>query len=203
VPDPGGGERPRPEGDQRRPEREEAERWALQRMLQERSLADVVYEAMSRGDQLGVELPGGRSFVGRVTHGAGDLARIETAHLLVDVNLALVQALWVVRRPRARGVERGPGVLSFRARLKELERSGAAERLRLLQQLKRLGSPRVAKLPVPDRTPAEVELGLAGRAEPLRGQIEAVAEDHVYFVDRARGEWFLPLARVAYVVERR
>ena len=188
---------------QDRQEREENERWALQRMLQDRSLPDVVFELMGRGDQVTVEVPGGRRFTGRVTYAAGDLARVETPHLTVDFNLATPLALRVERRSRARGTGRSQGVLSFRARLKELERAGAAERLRLLQHLRKLGVAKVGDMPVPERLPAVLELGVALRPEPILGQVEAVAQDHVYYLEQGGAEWFLPLAVISYVAERR
>lgn len=107
-----------------RAEAEASEREAAQLSMRSRSLADVAFDAMSRGDTLAVTA-GGKTFTGRVDYAAGDLMTLETSLGRIDVNLAGPVAIQVVERARSGGRARTAGPGSFRGRL--LEHEGARE----------------------------------------------------------------------------
>ena len=107
-----------------RAEAEASEREAAQLAMRTRSLADVAFEAMSRGDTLAVAA-GGKTFTGRVGYAAGDLMTLETGLGRIDVNLAGPVAIQVVERARSGGRARAEGPGGFRGRL--LEHEGARE----------------------------------------------------------------------------
>lgn len=103
-----------------RAEAEASEREAAQLSMRTRSLADVAFDAMSRGDTLAVTA-GGKTFTGRVGYAAGDLMTLETGTGRVDVNLAGGVAIRVMERARSGGRARPEGPGSFRGRLLEHE----------------------------------------------------------------------------------
>lgn len=61
-----------------RAEAEESQREAAQLAIRTRSLADVVLEAMARGDLVAVTVRS-RTFTGRVSYAAGDLGLLSTS----------------------------------------------------------------------------------------------------------------------------
>lgn len=150
------------------------EELAARDLLRGRTLADVLAEALARGDLVTVTVPG-RSFTGTVTYAAGDLACLRTASGDdVDVHLEGAVTLRVVEAARAGGRSRGAGPASFAARLGEHESA---------RTLLEIGA----------RTPPE---GLVGR-------VEAVARDHVVVADVTGTRWFVARAAIDYVLPRR
>lgn len=150
------------------------EQLAAKDRLRTRSLADVAAEARARGDIVAVAVPG-RSFTGALVYAAGDLACLRTAAGDdVDVHLAGVVALRVVRAVRAGGHARGPGPHGFAARLGEHEAAGTL-------------------LEIGTRVP---EGGLVGR-------IEAVSVDHVVVSGPDDARWFVARGAIDYVLPRR
>ncbi len=137
--------------------------------MRTRSLADVVFEAMARGDLIAITV-GARTFSGQVTYASGDLVSIDGGGAPVDVNLEGPIAVRLVEKGRSGGMGRREGPGSFRGRLLEYE----------------------------DRR-STVELGSILFAEPLRGTLKVAAQDHVLFEDQAGQEWAIPLAWVGYV----
>src|SRR6266571_8221450 len=155
-------------------EAEDAGRDAALLQMRRRELADVASELMGRGDTTAVAA-GDRSFTGTVIHAAGDLMTLESTDAFVDINLDAGPVISVVERARAGGRSPRSGPDSFAARLMELESGKGA-----------------------------VDVGLVGQAHPsLSGHVRVTARDHVVFVDRGGHEWFLPLARIAYVIRWR
>jgi hypothetical protein len=154
-----------------REEAEELERDAAQLALRRRTLADVAFDAMSRGDVVTISGAGGRHR-GRVVYSAGNLAVMETADSVVNVNLEGPIAWQITERSRVGGVGRSPGSLTFRARMMELE---------------------LAK--------EEITVEASGLADRLTGNLYGVGRDHVVVVDREGEEWFIPLATVAFALQ--
>lgn len=112
-------------------------RAATQRWVHGRRLVDVVRDFGARGDRVVIEVAG-RSFEGTVAAVGDDRVDIETASAFVSVRTALgdsaasVTAPVVVQRARpARGggLRLPPALTTFRARLLELEGSGATVRV--------------------------------------------------------------------------
>lgn len=151
-------------------EAEQAEREAAVLAGMRRSLADVANELMAHGDTVALDA-GGRIFVGLITAVGSDLITAQSGPWRVDVPLASVARLRVMKRPRAGGVRGLPGSApSLRARLKELQLSGQA-----------------------------VEVGMTGAEEPVAGPVALVGADHVAIGEGAWPEWFLPIDGLAYV----
>lgn len=136
-------------GHEVRAEAEEEERLAAQAALRRRTLADVAREAADRGDSV-TAVCGGRRFSGPVGHVARDLLTLDLPAARLHVNLDGSVLL------RSGGPLTEPPVHvpddapSFKARLYELELAGV-----------------------------EVDLGLTGTTDELRGRLRAVAFDHV------------------------
>lgn len=159
-------------GTELRAETEETERLAAQAGRRKRTLTDVARDLVARGDRVAVGVPG-RLFTGVVTYAAGDLLVLQTAGGRVDVNLRAPAHLRVVERAPSGGAASGDGPSSFKARLFEIEMSGAS-----------------------------VELGCTTVGQEQPGTIAAVAVDHLIWRDRDGQEWFLPLVAVTHVMHR-
>ncbi|MGH3452488.1 MAG: hypothetical protein ACRDQW_17665 [Haloechinothrix sp.] len=153
-------------------EAEEDERQAAQLARRKRSLADVAFEAMSRGDRVAAGL-GARTFTGRVVYSTGSLMTLEADGATVDFNLEGPIQLRVIESARSGGGSRADGPGSFRGRLLELE-----------------------------VYPDEIEVGSPLYADGLRGKIQVTAQDHLLVTDAAGSDWYLPLAWIGYVARR-
>lgn len=136
-------------GHEVRADAEEDERLAAQAALRRRSLADVAREAADRGETMTV-VCSGRRFTGSVRHVARDLLSLDLGDSRVHVNLDGPVVLRTGGAPARPSVRASDDTPSFKARLYELEMAGG-----------------------------EVDLGLAGSADELRGRLRAVALDHV------------------------
>lgn len=152
-----------------RAEAEVSEREAAQLGMRSRSLADVAFEAMAKGDLIAVSA-GTRIFTGHVAYAAGDLMTLEAGGSPVDVNLRGPVSIRVVERARSGGIGRREGPGSFRGRLLEYE-----------------------------GRPGTVEMGSILFSEPLRGTVRVAAQDHLLVEDQGGHEWFIPLPMVSYV----
>lgn len=150
-------------------EAEEDERAAAQLAMRSRTLADVTFEAMSRGDQIAAGV-GNRMFTGRVAYSAGDLMTLEVGGGTVDFNLQGPMRLRLVETARSGGGSRRDGPGSFRGRLLELE----TER-------------------------GDVEVGSPLLPDGLRGTLQVTAQDHLVCRDAAGAEWFVPLNWIGYI----
>ena len=147
---------------------EDATKFALRR----RTMADIAFELMNRGDEIGVT-GAGTSLIGTITHAAGDLVILQTPHSLVNVNLAGPVSLRVSHRAEKGGRGRTHGSPSYRSRMVELEMSGEI-----------------------------VETLSTAFSEALVGAISIVGRDHLVITDRDRTEWFVPLAAIAFTLQR-
>lgn len=156
-----------------RDDAEEAEYDADRLRLRDRSLADVAFDVMSRGDLLRVGTVG-HNFAGTVVYVHGDLVSLAADELEVDVNLTGPVHLEILRPAHTDGVGHGRGTGSFRARLSEIE-----------------------------STSEIVEIIAPEVGANVLGRIEAVAEDHVMIVDPDAGHWFVPTQRIAAVIRHR
>lgn len=150
-------------------EAEEDERQAAQLTRRSRSLADIAFEAMSRGDRVAAGT-GDRTFTGQVVYSSGDLMTLEVGRATVDFNLQGPVRLQIVEPARSGGGPRSDGPGSFRGRLLELEGH-----------------------------PGDIEVGSPLLPDGLRGKIQVAAQDHLVFRDAAGTEWFVPLNWIAYV----
>jgi hypothetical protein len=148
---------------------EEDERQAAQLAMRTRSLSEVAFEAMSRGDLIAAGL-GDRMFTGRVVYSSGDLMTLEASGSTVDFNLQGPMQLRIIAPARSGGGGRQDGPGSFRGRLLELE----TER-------------------------GELEVGSPVLPSGPRGTLQVAAQDHLVFRDAGGGEWFVPLTWVGYV----
>lgn len=154
-------------------ESEEDERQAAQLARRRRSLADVAFEAMSRGDRVAAAV-GTRTFTGRVVFASGSLMTLEAEGATVDFNLDGPVRLRIVEAARAGGGPRTDGPGSFRGRLLELEGHHG-----------------------------EIEVGSPLYPDGSRGVVQVVAQDHLVLRDAAGSDWYLPLAWVGYVARVR
>lgn len=148
---------------------EEDEYTARKAALRHRTLGQVAYELLSRGDTVRATI-GAASFRGLITHARGTLATLTVADgTELHLNLSGPLALDVVERSTTGGRTREQfGPETFLARLRELELSQAT---------------------------IEVILGF-GDARPT-GVIEAVSEDHLMLVGETTH--FVPLAWIGAV----
>lgn len=152
-----------------RAEAEVSGREAAELSTRSRSLADVAFEAMSRGDQLAAGI-GERDFHGTVVHAAGNLMTLDVSGMLVDFNLDGPVRIQIVERVTAGGRVRGTGPGSFRGRLLELESAGH-----------------------------DLELGSPLCPGALRGRLRVTGQDHVVFEDGSGRDWFVPLTWIGYI----
>jgi len=151
---------------------EEDEYWAMKLARRAGSLAEVAYDAMSRGDR--VEIWAGEiAFRGFIQHTRNDLLMLRT-EANVDVNLGAPLVLRVVEPAARSGAAALPqGPMSFAARLAELEQSDA-----------------VCAFIIP-----------FSRAEVV-GRVLIRARDHVIVGSGDGQEWFVPLNWLTAVVNR-
>lgn len=132
-----------------RADAEENERLAAQAALRRRNLADMAREAADRGETISAICPG-RRFTGSVGHVARDLVSLDVTGGRVHVNLEGPVVLQTGGPSPGPAPRRSDDTPSFKARLYELELAGV-----------------------------EVDLGLTGSPDELRGRLRAVALDHV------------------------
>ena len=98
-------------------------RAALEVWEHERTLVDVARSCLHRGDTVALEFPG-RTFTGVLTAVGDDVARLAIADGSVDAHLTSSNPGLVLRvlQPARAGGDRGdPTVVTFRARLLQLE----------------------------------------------------------------------------------
>ncbi len=135
-----------------------------------RSLVDVCFEWMSRGDLITVAV-GGQGYEGRLVAAVNDLAIVETKTLRIAVNLSLVDYVRSDRPAAFAGSSGERSVTSFRAALGRCEID--ATPVRLLDTNQRID---------------------------VVGVIAAATEDHVLLRDKHGLEWMLPRSGLAAAV---
>jgi hypothetical protein len=135
-----------------------------------RSLVDVCFEWMSRGDRVTVAVAG-TQFEGELIAVVNDLALLRTRTLDIGFNLNAVDFVRSNQRAAFTGTSGERTVSSFRALLGKFE----------VEELQ-------ARLVGRDKT------------FDLTGVIGASTEDHVIVVDGPGNEWALPRNRIAYVI---
>jgi hypothetical protein len=120
-----------------RSDEEDWTRAAVQQWAHARTLADLAREFAARGDGVVVETSG-RSFRGVIVAVGADRLDLETADAMVHVRLALAESigsplapfvLYRAERARRGGVRPPAALVTFRARLLELEAEGLSVRL--------------------------------------------------------------------------
>jgi hypothetical protein len=151
---------------------EEDEFWAMKQARRAGTLAEIAYDAMSRGDLL--EVWAAESvFRGFVRHTKGDLLVLEN-QIHVDVNLGGPIVIRVIEPGAAagKGVVTG-GANSFAARLAEHEQQQAL-----------------------------VDFIVPFTSAPVSGRVLIRAEDHVIAKGADSREWVVPLKWLAAVVKR-
>jgi hypothetical protein len=155
---------------------EEDEQAARKAVLRARSLADVAFELLGRGDTVAAVVGSRHRFQGTFVHAKGSLATLQTGiGDSVHVNLEGPVTLEVVERSTAGGRSRDPvGAESFMAKLREIELQGHA-----------------------------VDIVLHSVEESIAGRIEAVTKDHVMLITPAATTWFVPIREIAAVVQPR
>lgn len=137
-----------------------------------RSLTDVCYEWMSRGDLVTVAI-GSSQFEGQLTAVVNDLLVVSTKTLEVAINMFLIGFVRCDQRSVFAGTTGNRSVSSFRAQLGRYEIDAAAVRL----------------------------VGARGSFD-LIGMIEASTDDHVVTRDTQGLEWLLPRTEIAYVISQ-
>lgn len=158
-------------GDEFRAEAEEGERLAELARLRARSLGDLAAELRDRGDRVSLTAAG-RTFLGTVDEAGRDHCTVRTPAGTVAVPLSGRPIhLAVVEAHAVEPADPRGYTATFRARLRELEMDGV-----------------------------EVEVGVIGRAEPLRGRLAAVAEDHVLIEDHDGARWYVGWDALAYAL---
>lgn len=143
--------------------------------LARRTLADVAFELLGRGDTVQLNV-GNERFVGVVAYARGTLATLETsAGDECHVNLEGPVTLRVTKRSEGGGrsqPEFGPD--SFEARLRELQHGEG----RVVMSMPVIG-------------------------ESIACRITAVAADHVMVTDLTGQEWFVPQGQIGTVTRRK
>jgi len=135
-----------------------------------RSLGDVCFEWMSRGDLVAIAV-GSTQFEGRLTAAVNDLVVIDTKTLLVAINTELIGFARSDKNGAFEGTTGDRSVSSFRAQLGRYEI---------------------------DATP--VRLISAGGLFDFVAIIEASTDDHVMVRDKNSLEWIVPRAEIAGVM---
>jgi hypothetical protein len=161
-------------GGEFRRQAEEDEYAARKGALRRRTLDQVAYELLGRGDTVAI-LAGERRFRGVVAHANRDLLTLVTSPGdQVHVNLGGPVAIHVVERAATGGKGRDRfGPESFLARMREIELSELT-----------------------------VEIVSPPTGGPVTGRIEAAASDHLMVIGEDDTTWYLPLATIAAVVPR-
>lgn len=154
-----------------REEAEVAERDVEMLRRRRRSLIDVCFEWMSRGDLVTIAVAGWR-FEGRLAAAVNDLVVVTTKTLEVAVNAALVDFARSDRHAAFEGTTGARTVSSFRAQLGHYEI---------------------------EETPVRL-IGLDNGFD-LTARIDASTDDHIVARDRQGLEWILPRTRVACAIE--
>lgn len=135
-----------------------------------RSLTDVCFEWMSRGDEVTIAV-GGTHFAGHLIAVVNDLAILRTSTIEVGVNLHAVAFVRSNKRAAGAGTSGGRSVSSFRALLGRFEI---------------------------EQTPLRL-FGRGGSFD-VTGVIDASTDDHVVVGDPQGVEWALPRSSIAYVL---
>lgn len=157
-------------GEEFRAEAEEGERLAELARLRGRGLRELTVELRDRGDRIRLTAAG-RSFVGTIDDAGQDHCTLRTQAGTVEVAFGGRPVQLTVEEPHATDVpDRRSYTTTFRSRLRELEMDGR-----------------------------EVEIGVAGMPDALRGRIVAVAQDHVAVDDPDARRWYLTWESVGYV----
>jgi hypothetical protein len=161
-------------GGEFRRQAEEDEYAARKGVLRKRTLDQVAYELLARGDTVAV-IAGERRFLGIVAHANRDLLTLVTPQGdQVHVNLGGPIVLQVAERAPVGGKGRDRfGPESFLARMRELELSVLT-----------------------------VEIVAPPAGDPISGRIEAAASDHLMVIGETDRPWFIPLTSVAAVIPR-
>lgn len=138
--------------------------------LRRRSLTDVCFEWMSRGDEVTVAV-GETHFEGRLVAVVNDLAILRTKTIEVGINLDAVAFVRSNKQAVSGGTSGERSVSSFGALLGKFEIEGNPLRL--------VGT---------------------GRSFDVTGVINASTDDHVMLHDNLGSEWVLPRLSIAYVL---
>ncbi len=149
-----------------------AERDAELLRKRRRSLSDVCFEWMSRGDLVTIAV-GGHQFEGRLTVTVNDLVVVRTRTLEVAINTALVGFARSDKRGAFEGTTGDRSVSSFRAQLGRFE---------------------IDVMPV--------RLISARGSFDLVGVIEASTDDHITVRDTSNLEWVLPRTEIACAISQ-
>ena len=149
-----------------------AERDAELLRKRRRSLGDVCFEWMSRGDLVTVGTAG-IEFEGRLTAAVNDLVVMSTKTLVVAINSQLVGFVRSDKQEAFEGTTGDRSVSSFRAQLGRYEIDFTSVRL----------------------------VGTRGSFD-LTGTIEASTDDHVLVRDKQGLEWALPRTEIACVIRQ-
>jgi hypothetical protein len=167
-----------------RAERRAAELEAVRDHWSRRTIADVLNEAMRRGDTVALQLGPHRRITGTVTDAGRDFVVIDTPHQRVAVRVTDRDGhpyrgpeLLVEIRERAAtgGSNATKPSATFRAVLQRVDFESQAD-------------PR-----------ARVEVGTSMSAQPLTGRVQVLAEDHLYVVDEHAVDHFIPLSTITHV----
>lgn len=167
-----------------RAERRAAEHEAVRDHWSRRTIADVLAEAMRRGDTVTLHLWPQRRITGTVSDAGRDFAVIDTPQQRVAVRVADRDGhpyhgpqLLIETRERARtgGAQATKPSASFRAVLQRCDFDSQTDPQLL------------------------VEVGVTLRSQPLVGRVQALAEDHLYLVDEHTMDHFVPLSAITYV----
>jgi len=172
-----------------RAERRQLELEAVHERLRARGFDDVIAEALRRGDELAVSLPGGRRVRGLVVDAGADFATLQAGDRLIGVHLAAgiqqefgepyqppLAVLRISRRSRSGGTNPSGRTPSFQALLHQYD----FEQRYL-------------------RPSALVEVGTLVEPDPIIGRIEAHAWDHLYLRSDDGTEVFIPVAAITTI----
>jgi hypothetical protein len=152
-----------------------------------RTIADVLLEAMRRGDTVTLQLGPHRHITGAVTDAGRDYVIVVNSHERLAARVTdrdghpylgphlLVQ---IHDRGLTGGVQPTRPQSTFRDILRQSELEAEAD-------------PRV-----------HIEVGTTLHSQPVTGRVQALAEDHLYLVDDQGTQTYVPLSTVTYVAAR-
>jgi hypothetical protein len=167
-----------------RAERRAAELEAVRDHWSRRTIADVLAEAMRRGDTVTLHLWPQRRITGTITDAGRDFAVVENPHQRVAVRVS----------DRDGHPYHGPQLL---AEIRERARTGGAQATTPSATFRAV----LQRFDFDSQTDPQVliEVGVTLRSQPLVGCVHALAEDHLYLVDEHAVDHFIPLSTITYV----
>lgn len=169
-----------------RAERRAAELEAVRDHWSRRTMADVLIEAMRRGDTVTLQLGSHSRVTGTVTDAGRDFAIIENLHQRIAVRVT----------DRDGHPYHGPELL---LEMRERSQTGGAQATKPSATFRSVLQRFDFESQTDPRDRIRIEVGTTLRPQPLVGRVQVLAEDHLYLVDDHGVHQFVPLSTITYV----